>query len=414
MKSSFLQEATARGFIHQATHMEELDNLMSKEKIIVYIGFDPTGGSLHVGHMVSIMLLRLLQKHGHKPIVLVGGATAQIGDPTGKDVMRSALTPEQIETFIEGIKKCFLPYLIFGKGASDAILVNNNDWFKNIGYLEFLTNYGRHFSVNRMLSFDSVKARLDREQPLSFLEFNYMIFQAYDFVELNKRHGCVLQCGGSDQWGNIVNGVELGRRAYDKPLFGLTTPLVTTSSGSKMGKTEKGAVWLLADRLSAFDYWQFWRNTDDRDVGRYLRLFTDLPLPEIEELEKAEGSALNEVKKRLANEATALAHGKECLESIHKTTQALFEASGSDLSQLPTYSIHKEELLTLSVEDLFIKLELCSSKGEVRRLVDGKGAKIQDEIVIDCKKTLDESLLKIDLIKVSSGKKKHHVLKVVT
>lgn len=249
MKSAFLKEAKERGFVYQATHLEELDELMSKQSITTYIGFDPTGGSLHVGHMVSIMLLRLLQRHGHKPIILVGGATAKIGDPTGKDVMRQTLTDEEIQKNILTIKDCFKPYLTFGDGKTDAMIVNNNDWLKDIGYMNFLTEYGRHFSINRMLTFDTVKARLEREQPLTFLEFNYMILQAYDFVELHRKHNCVLQCGGSDQWGNIVNGVELGRRIDNAAIFGLTTPLVTTSSGAKMGKTEKGAVWLLKDRL---------------------------------------------------------------------------------------------------------------------------------------------------------------------
>lgn len=414
MKSAFLKEAKARGFIYQATHLEELDDLMHNHAITAYIGFDPTAGSLHVGHMVSIMLLRLLQRHGHKPIVLVGGATAKIGDPTGKDTIRKTLSEEDIQNNIVTIKECFMPYLTFGDGATDALLVNNNDWLKDIGYMDFLTHYGRHFSINRMLTFDTVKARLEREQPLTFLEFNYMILQAYDFVELYKKHQCVLQCGGSDQWGNIVNGVELGRRMQNASIFGLTTPLVTTSSGVKMGKTMNGAVWLHKEKLSPFDYWQFWRNTEDLDVGKYLRLFTDVSLDEIAELEKAEGAALNDVKKRLADEATALAHGSDCLESIHATVKSLFEGGqNTDLSQLPAFSITREEAKTTPVEDLFLIVQLATSKGEVRRLIQGNGAKIQDTPVTDGKVMLTPEQLSTDLIKFSSGKKKHHVLKVI-
>ncbi|CAO5675686.1 MAG: Tyrosine--tRNA ligase 1 [Holosporales bacterium] len=415
MKSSFLKEAKARGFIYQATHLEELDAMMATQSITAYIGFDPTAGSLHVGNMVSIMLLRLLQKHGHKPIVLVGGATAKIGDPTGKDTIRKTLSDDDIQTNISTVKECFMPYLQFGNGESDALLVNNNDWLKDVGYMNFLTDYGRHFSINRMLTFDTVKTRLEREQPLTFLEFNYMILQAYDFVELYKKHNCVLQFGGSDQWGNIVNGVELGRRLHNAPLFGLTTPLVTTSSGVKMGKTLNGAVWLHKDKLSPFDYWQFWRNTEDLDVGKYLRLFTDIDLDEIEQLEKAEGAALNDVKKRLADETTALAHGKDCLESIHATVQSLYEGGQTqDLSLLPTFSIKKEDAQTACVEDLFLHVQLATSKGEVRRLIQGQGAKIQDCVVTDGKATLTPDQLNSDLIKFSSGKKKHHVLKVIS
>lgn len=414
LKSSFLQEAHARGFIYQATDLTQLDEIMFDKKISAYIGFDPTAQSLHVGHMTSIMLLRLLQKHGHKPIVLLGGATAKIGDPTGKDNIRPVLTDLDIISNIEKIKESFDPYLNFGSDFLGAILVNNNDWLSSIGYINFLAAYGRHFSINRMLTFDSVKTRLDREQPLTFLEFNYMILQAYDFVELNKNHDCVLQCGGSDQWGNIVNGVELGRRVLNKTLFGLTTPLVTNSSGAKMGKTEKGAVWLNKNLLSAYDYWQFWRNTEDNDVGRYLRLFTDIDVQEIAELEKAEGSALNEVKKTLADHTTVLLHGKESLEAIHKTVKTLYEKGMDiDLTQLPTFSFLKEDLKNKTLEDLFIDAKLCASKGEIRRLIDGKGAKIQDAVIEDGKVYLTEELLNNELIKLSFGKKTHHVIKII-
>jgi tyrosyl-tRNA synthetase len=414
LKSSFLQEAQARGFIYQATDLAQLDDLMFDKKITAYIGFDPTAQSLHVGNMTSIMLLRLLQKHGHKPIVLLGGATAKIGDPTGKDSIRPVLSDNDIINNIQKIKACFDFYLNFGLGFSDAILVNNNDWLSEIGYINFLTDYGRHFSINRMLTFDSVKTRLDREQPLTFLEFNYMILQAFDFIELNKAYDCVLQLGGSDQWGNIVSGVELGRRILNKTFFGLTTPLVTNSSGTKMGKTEKGAVWLNKDMLSAFDYWQFWRNTEDNDVGRYLRLFTDIAVDEIVEFEKAQGSALNDVKKILANHTTALLHGKESLESIHKTVKTLYEkGTDIDLIQLPTFLFTQSDLKNKTLEELFIDVNLCASKGEIRRLIEGKGAKVQDIIIEDGKSYLTEELLKNELIKLSFGKKTHHVIKVI-
>lgn len=414
LKSSFLQEAQARGFIYQATDLTELDELMFDKKITAYIGFDPTAQSLHVGNMTSIMLLRLLQKHGHKPVVLMGGATAKIGDPTGKDNIRPVLTDNDIDNNIKKIKTCFEFYLSFGAIFSDAKFVNNNDWLSQIEYINFLAEYGRHFSINRMLTFDSVKTRLERNQALTFLEFNYMILQAYDFVELNRNYDCVLQCGGSDQWGNIVSGVELGRRVLNKTLFGLTTPLVTNAGGAKMGKTEKGAVWLNKDMLSAFDYWQFWRNTEDNDVGRYLRLFTDLAVTEIEELEKAEGSALNDVKKILADHTTSILHGQDSLEAIHKTVKTLYEkGTDIDLTLLPTFTFTKEELKARLLEDLFIDVKLCTSKGQIRRLIDGKGAKIQDIVIEDGKIFLTEELLNSRLIKLSFGKKTHHVIKVV-
>ncbi|CAO5678305.1 MAG: Tyrosine--tRNA ligase [Holosporales bacterium] len=413
-KSSFLKEAKWRGFIHQATDIEALDALMAEKPIVAYIGFDPTGDSLHVGHMVSIMLLRLLQKHGHHPIALLGGATAKIGDPTGKDTIRQALSDEQIQHNADSLKESFKPYLNFEGTKNNAVMINNAQWLSKLNYLDFLSTYGRHFSINRMLTFDSVKTRLEREQPLSFLEFNYMIFQAYDFVELNKSKECVLQCGGSDQWGNIVNGVELGRRIVNKTLFGLTTPLVTTSSGAKMGKTEKGAVWLKKDKLSPFDYWQFWRNTEDEDVIKYLKLFTDLDLETIQSFEHLKFEELNDIKRLLADETTKILHGETCLKDIHATVQTLFEkGQGSDLTQLPTFEIEKEHLLKTPIEDLFVYVNLCSSKGEARRLIDGKGARIQDNIVSNAKDFIDMSILSGDLIKLSSGKKKHHVLKVI-
>lgn len=414
LKSSFLQEAQARGFIYQATDLQALDDLMNQKSITAYIGFDPTAKSLHVGNMASIMLLKLLQKHGHKPLVLLGGATAKIGDPTGKDTIRPQLEQDSIDDNIQAIKKCFAFYLDFKTPDHQAVVVNNNDWFSNIRYLDFLAHYGRFFSVNRMLTLDSIKARLEREQPLSFLEFNYMILQSYDFIELNRSYDCVLQCGGSDQWGNIIGGVELGKKVLNKTLFGLTTPLVTTSNGSKMGKTEKGAVWLNSDMLSAYDYWQFWRNTDDQDVSRYLRLFTDIPLEEINNLEKAEGAALNDVKKILADHTTALLHGQESLDSIHKTVQTLYEKGNSDhIDDLPTYSISSIAIQKMPVEDLFMHVELCASKGEIRRHIQGKGAKINDQVLLDSKELLTNELFEKGFIKLSIGKKKHHILKII-
>lgn len=412
-KSSFLIEAKERGFIYQGTDLSTLDDLMSEKSITAYLGFDPTANSLHVGHMVGLMFLRLLKKHGHTPIALIGGATAKLCDPSGKDAMRKILSDDDVNKNIESLKPCFDRYLNFG-ADEDTLIVNNNDWLSTLNYIDLLRDYGSHFSVNRMLTFDSVKLRLEREQTLSFLEFNYMILQAYDFVELNKRYDCVLQLGGSDQWGNIVNGVDLGRRILNKTLYGLTAPLITNSSGAKMGKSAEGAVWLNADRLSPYDYWQFWRNTDDKDVGRYLRLFTDIDVKEIAQLEKAEGSALNDVKRILADAATALAHGTECLMDIQNTIKSVFEAAScTDLSSLPTFEIKKTELESLLMEDLLVRVELSKSKGEARRSIQGRGAKINDAVIEDPKETLSETYVADDLIKVSFGKKKHHVIKVI-
>ena len=412
-KSSFLTEAKERGFIYQGTDLSALDDLMSEKAVTAYLGFDPTANSLHVGHMVGLMFLRLLKKHGHTPIALIGGATAKLCDPSGKDTMRQMLSDDDVNQNIESLKPCFDRYLNFG-ADEDTLIVNNNDWLSTLNYIDLLRDYGSHFSVNRMLTFDSVKLRLEREQTLSFLEFNYMILQAYDFVELNKRFECVLQLGGSDQWGNIVNGVDLGRRILNKTLYGLTAPLITNSSGAKMGKSAEGAVWLNADRLPPYDYWQFWRNTDDKDVGRYLRLFTDIDVKEIEQLEKAEGAALNDVKKILADAATTLAHGAHCLTDIHSTIKSIFEtASCTDLSSLPTFDIKKSELETLLMEDLLVRVELSKSKGEARRSIQGRGAKLNDVVIEDPKSTMPESYMPDDLIKVSFGKKKHHVVKVI-
>ena len=411
MKSPFLQNLQSKGLLFQATDLDALDELFAnKEPVVAYIGFDPTASSLHVGNLSQIMTLRLLQQHGHKPIVLIGGATAQVGDPSGKDEMRQQNSDETIATNIAGIKECFAKFLKFGNGPSDAVLVNNADWLMNINYIDFLKNYGRHFSINRMLSFDSVKSRLDREQPLSFLEFNYMILQAYDFMELFKKHKCVLQLGGSDQWGNIVNGVELTRRVLGKPVFGLTSPLVTTASGVKMGKTAKGAVWLNDNMLSPFEYWQFWRNTDDADVIRYMKIFTDFTIDDLEKYAKLEGSALNDAKIALADAATGMCHGTGVLTEIHAQVQAAFGA-GSD-ADLPTKWIEESQIDIPTLETLLVASGLCASKGEAKRLAQGGGLRINGEQVTDPRQEVDVLALRAAPIKISLGKKQHCLVQV--
>ena len=411
MKSPFLQNLQSKGLLFQATDLEALDELFAnKEPVVAYIGFDPTASSLHVGNLSQIMTLRLLQQHGHKPIVLIGGATAQVGDPSGKDEMRQQNSDETIATNIAGIKECFAKFLKFGNGPTDAVLVNNADWLMNINYIDFLKNYGRHFSINRMLSFDSVKSRLDREQPLSFLEFNYMILQAYDFMELFKKHKCVLQLGGSDQWGNIVNGVELTRRVLGKPVFGLTSPLVTTASGAKMGKTAKGAVWLNDNMLSPFEYWQFWRNTDDADVIRYMKIFTDFTIDDLEKYAKLEGSALNNAKIALADAATGMCHGTGVLTEIHAQVQAAFGA-GSD-ADLPTKWIEESQIDIPTLETLLVASGLCASKGEAKRLAQGGGLRINGEQVTDPRQEVDVLALRAAPIKISLGKKQHCLVQV--
>ncbi|MCX7352647.1 MAG: tyrosine--tRNA ligase [Proteobacteria bacterium] len=411
MKSPFLQNLQSKGLLFQATDLEALDELFAnKEPVVAYIGFDPTASSLHVGNLSQIMTLRLLQQHGHKPIVLIGGATAQVGDPSGKDEMRQQNSDETIATNIAGIKECFAKFLKFGNGPTDAVLVNNADWLMNINYIDFLKNYGRHFSINRMLSFDSVKSRLDREQPLSFLEFNYMILQAYDFMELFKKHKCVLQLGGSDQWGNIVNGVELTRRVLGKPVFGLTSPLVTTASGVKMGKTAKGAVWLNDNMLSPFEYWQFWRNTDDADVIRYMKIFTDFTIDDLEKYAKLEGSALNNAKIALADAATGMCHGTGVLTEIHAQVQAAFGA-GSD-ADLPTKWIEESQIDIPTLETLLVASGLCASKGEAKRLAQGGGLRINGEQVTDPRQEVDVLALRAAPIKISLGKKQHCLVQV--
>lgn len=420
MKSSFLQILNERGFIHQGSNLEALDHLLSTQMVTAYIGFDATADSLHVGSLVQIMMLRWLQKTGHRPLVLMGGGTSKIGDPSFKDAARPFITDETIDKNIQGISKVFSKFITFvsqgEKGQpTDALMLNNDDWLKNLNYMSFLRDYGRHFSVNRMLSFDSVKLRMDREQSLSFLEFNYMILQGYDFLELNRRYGCVLQMGGSDQWGNLINGVELTRRADAREVFALTSPLITTSSGAKMGKTANGAVWLNADRLSPFDYWQFWRNTEDADVGRYLRLFTELPLSEIAQLEKLGGAEINEAKKILADHATSIAHGTDVLLEIHDTIAKLFEnQAGGDLSSLPTVVVTRETLdQGIPVADALCQAGLAASKGEARRLIQGNGARLNDLLITDAMMMIQAIHLNDDgFIKLSVGKKKHAVLRV--
>jgi len=408
-KSDFLREIEARGFIHQISDPEALDAYAAKETVTAYIGFDCTGPSLHVGHLMGIMMLRRLQQAGHKPIVLMGGGTTKVGDPSGKDEQRQLLTDAQIAANMASIKTAFTSFLTFGDGPTDAVMVNNAEWLEKLEYISFLRDYGRHFSVNRMLSFDSVKLRLDREQPLSFLEFNYMILQAYDFVELGKRYGCRLQMGGSDQWGNIVNGLELGRRAANLDLFAVTCPLITTASGAKMGKTAAGAVWLNADMRSPFDYWQFWRNTEDADVERFLKLFTELPLDEIARLGKLEGAELNEAKKILATEATAMLHGRGEAEKAASAARTAFEQGGIS-ADMPTVEV--DFGAGIGVLSAVVTAGLAASNGEVRRLIKGGGVKINDKQVTDEKSIITVAdLTEQKVVKVSVGQKKHVLLK---
>jgi len=414
-RSDFMRVLEERGYIHQCTDGAALDALAgsgSSGPLSAYIGFDCTATSLHVGSLVQIMMLRWLQKTGHQPIVLMGGGTTRIGDPSGRDESRQLLTPEKINENKAGIQRCFERFLTFGDGPGDAIMVDNAVWLDELDYVPFLREVGRHFSINRMLTFDSVKLRLDREQPLTFLEFNYMILQAYDFMELNRRLGCRLQMGGSDQWGNIVNGVDLTRRMGGSESFGLTTPLITLSSGAKMGKTAKGAVWINEDMLSAYDYWQFWRNTSDADVGKFLRLFTELPLDEIARLEALDGAELNDVKKLLANEATTLCHGKNAAAAAEDTARKTFEegGAGGDLPEIPVSTAALES--GISLIDLMLDAGLATSKGEARRLVRGGGARINDEQVKDEARVVSGADLgPEDVVKLSAGKKRHALVR---
>jgi len=407
-KSDFLRSLQERGYIHQITDPQGLDERANSSVISAYIGFDATADSLHIGSLVQIMMLRRLQRAGHRPIVLMGGGTTKVGDPSGRDATRQLLTEAQINDNIASIRETFNRFLSFDDGPSGAIMVNNDDWLGTLQYIPFLRDIGRHFTINRMLTMDSVKLRLEREQPLTFLEFNYMVMQGYDFVELFQRYGCTLQMGGSDQWGNIVQGVELGRRKNDAQLFGLTTPLITTASGAKMGKTASGAVWLNPKRLSPYDYWQFWRNTEDGDVGRFLRLFTDLPLAEIAHLESLQGAEVNAAKQVLATEATRLCHGAEAAVEAAATAARAF--SGAAAEGLPTYSLQPGE--SVLVIDIAIALGMVSSKSDGRRLVEQGGIKLNDRPLHTPSASItDADLDATGTARLSVGKKRHALIR---
>ncbi|MEJ0045520.1 MAG: tyrosine--tRNA ligase [Rhodospirillales bacterium] len=408
----FLAEAAARGFIHQCTDTEALSEALGSGVVSAYIGFDCTADSLHVGSLVSIMLLRLLQKHGHRPVVLMGGGTTRIGDPSGRDETRQLLTDATIAANMAGIRRAFVPYLRFGAGTTDAVMANNADWLDALGYIPLLREIGPHFTINRMLTMDSVRLRLEREQPLTFLEFNYMILQSYDFRELHRRLGVTLQMGGSDQWGNIVSGVDLVRRTDTAQVFGLTTPLITTASGAKMGKSAKGAVWLNAERLSPYDYWQFWRNTEDGDVGRFLRLFSELPLDEIARLEDLQGADINEAKKVLANEATALLHGEAAARDAAETARRTFE-QGAAAETLPTHLVSAADLAAgIALFRLLAESGLAGSNGEARRLIRGGGARLNDAPVTEENHLVTEADLRDGAAKLSAGRKQHRLIRV--
>ena len=413
-KSDFLRTLSERGFIHQISDETGLDDLLTKETVTAYIGYDPTASSLHAGSLIQIMMLHWFQATGHQPISLMGGGTGMVGDPSFKDEARQLMTLDLIEQNIASIKKVFGNYLTYGEGPKDALMINNADWLRSINYLEFLRDVGRHFSVNRMLSFDSVKTRLDREQSLSFLEFNYMILQAYDFVELNKRTGCRLQMGGSDQWGNIINGIDLGHRMGTPQLYALTSPLLTTSSGAKMGKSANGAVWLNPDMLSAYDFWQYWRNTEDADVSRFLKLYTTLPMAEINKLSALGGAEINEVKKILATEVTAMLHGRSAAEEAAETARKTFE-EGALADNLPSIDVAKGELEAgIGILALFVKAGLAASNGEARRHVQGGAVRVNDQPVSDDKKIVGTGEVTADgVIKLSLGKKKHILVRPI-
>ncbi len=404
-KSDFLRTLQARGYIHQITHPTELDEAAASGVVAGYIGFDATAPSLHVGSLIQIMMLRRLQQAGGKPVVLMGGGTTKVGDPTGKDTSRPQLTEETIQSNIDSIKTVFAKFLTFGDGPTDAVMVNNDDWLSTYGYIQFLRDFGTHFTVNRMLSFDSVKLRLEREQPMTFLEFNYMLMQSVDFLELNRSLKVTLQMGGSDQWGNITSGVDLVRRVDQKAAFGLTTPLLTTASGGKMGKTAQGAVWLNAEQLSPYDYWQFWRNAEDADVGRFMRLFTDLSLEQIAEYEALEGAAINEAKKALADAATTLLHGAEAAATARAAAENAFE-KGQLSADLPTVELPAAEIYGAMIAAVVTKAGLTASNGEARRLAQGGGLRLNDVAVSDGAQLLTEADLKDGVIKLAAGKKK--------
>ncbi|UHS56768.1 tyrosine--tRNA ligase [Agrobacterium vaccinii] len=413
-KSDFLRTLDERGFIHQISDEAGLDELFAKETVTAYIGFDPTAPSLHAGGLIQIMMLHWMQKTGHQPISLMGGGTGMVGDPSFKDEARQLMTVDTIESNIASIKRVFSNYLDYDAATAPALMINNGDWLRDINYLEFLRDVGRHFSVNRMLSFESVKTRLEREQSLSFLEFNYMILQAYDFVKLNKRTGCRLQMGGSDQWGNIINGIDLGHRMGTPQLYALTSPLLTTSSGAKMGKSMNGAVWLNPDMLSAYDFWQYWRNTEDADVSRFLKLYTTLPMDEIARLSALGGSEINEVKKILATEITAMLHGRDNAEQAAETARKTFE-EGALADNLPSIEVPKGELEAgLGLLSLIVRAGLAASNGEARRHVQGGAVKINDQGMSDERQVIGDGEITADgVIKLSLGKKKHILVRPV-
>ena len=410
-RSDFLHIMNSRGFLQDCSDLEGLDERMKKETISAYIGFDATADSLHVGSLIQIMMLRWLQKTGHRPITLMGGGTTKIGDPSGKDQSRQLLTSDEIQQNIIGIRQVFDKYIKFGEGSSDAIQPNNAEWLENLNYVEFLRSYGRHFTINRMLSFDSVRLRLEREQPLTFLEFNYMLLQAYDFMELNKRFGCQLQMGGSDQWGNIVNGIDLTRRINKSEVYGLTTPLLTKADGSKMGKSADGAIWLNEDKLEAYNFWQFWRNTMDEDVVKFLKLFTELPLDECERLGKLKGSEINTAKQILATEVTTLAHGRDRAKNAEETSKTVF-ADGSSAKGLPTEYFYESELINgVTGAQLFTKSGLSSSGKDAKRLISDGGARIDGIVFNDTSKLFYTDDI-INGLKLSAGKKRHALIKI--
>ncbi len=405
-KSEFLRIAFERGFAADCTDLQELDEQLLKGVVPAYIGYDATAQSLHVGHLMNVMLLRWLQKTGHRPITLMGGGTTKVGDPSFRSDERPLLGPEQIDANIDGMKQVFAKYLSYGDGETDALMLNNAEWLDELNYLDFLRDIGRHFSVNRMLSFESVKSRLDREQSLSFLEFNYMILQAYDFLELNRRYGCTLQMGGSDQWGNIVNGVDLTRRVLDHEIYGLTSPLLTTSDGRKMGKSQGGAMWLNADMLSPYEFWQFWRNTTDADVGRFLKLYTELPLEECDRLAALPGNQINDAKIVLANEVTTLCHGADAAAAAEATAREVFEKGGTG-DDLPTLTLTADEIGDgISIVQLITRSGLAKTGKEAKRLIADKGAKMNDADVTDGGLMITTADL-AEPIKLSAGKKRH-------
>jgi len=405
-KSDFLRVMIERGFLADCTDYQGLDEALVKGVVPAYIGYDATAPSLHVGHLMNIMVLRWLQKTGHKPITLMGGGTTKVGDPSFRSEERPLLTPEKIDENIAGLKQVFARYLSYGGGATDAIMLNNAEWLDGLNYLDFLRDIGRHFSVNRMLSFESVKSRLDREQSLSFLEFNYMILQAYDFLEIHRRYGCLLQMGGSDQWGNIINGIDLTRRVIDKEIFGLTTPLLTTSDGRKMGKSASGAVWLNGEMLSPYEFWQFWRNTTDADVGRFLKIFTELPVEECDRLGALEGSEINQAKILLANIATTLLHGEEAAKAAEATAREVFEKGGIG-DDLPTVTLYAADVMDgISLAQLFVRAGLAKSGKDAKRLIAEGGARMNDDLVSDPSKVLHAGEL-ADPVKLTAGRKRH-------